>query len=289
MAAKQLALTIAARAGRGRGARRGADAASDGSVVVNELAMRPHNTGHWTIDGPHTSPVREPSPGRLDLPLGDPTPRAPWTVMVNVLGGRLTICRGAAALLRAGPPAAGAACTARGPARVARSVTSRPSATTLTTSASGPGTRPLSDGRPRCLRPGRGWAIVMGSDSDWPVMEAAAEALRGVRRGVRGRRGLGAPDARGDGRLRPGGTRARPRGDHRRGRWSRPPAGNVGRPDAAAGHRRTGAAEVPGRDGLAALDRADAGRRTGGHRARSATPATPACSPYGSWPPGTPS
>jgi 5-(carboxyamino)imidazole ribonucleotide synthase len=59
----------------------------DGSVVVNELAMRPHNTGHWTIDGSHTSQFENHLRAVLDLPLGDPTTRAPWTVMANVLGG----------------------------------------------------------------------------------------------------------------------------------------------------------------------------------------------------------
>ena len=59
----------------------------DGSVVVNELAMRPHNTGHWSIDGSHTSQFDNHLRAVLDLPLGDPSARAPWTVMVNVLGG----------------------------------------------------------------------------------------------------------------------------------------------------------------------------------------------------------
>ncbi len=59
----------------------------DGSVVVNELAMRPHNTGHWTIDGAHTSQFENHLRAVLDLPLGDPGTRAPWTVMANVLGG----------------------------------------------------------------------------------------------------------------------------------------------------------------------------------------------------------
>jgi 5-(carboxyamino)imidazole ribonucleotide synthase len=60
---------------------------TDGSVVVNELAMRPHNTGHWSIDGAHTSQFENHLRAVLDLPLGDPGARAPWTVMVNVLGG----------------------------------------------------------------------------------------------------------------------------------------------------------------------------------------------------------
>lgn len=59
----------------------------DGTVVVNELAMRPHNTGHWSIDGAHTSQFENHLRAVLDLPLGDPVARQPWTVMGNVLGG----------------------------------------------------------------------------------------------------------------------------------------------------------------------------------------------------------
>jgi 5-(carboxyamino)imidazole ribonucleotide synthase len=58
-----------------------------GGVVVNELAMRPHNTGHWSIDGAVTSQFENHLRAVLDLPLGDPSARAPWTVMVNILGG----------------------------------------------------------------------------------------------------------------------------------------------------------------------------------------------------------
>jgi 5-(carboxyamino)imidazole ribonucleotide synthase len=63
---------------------------ADGSVVVNELAMRPHNTGHWSIDGAVTSQFENHLRAVLDLPLGDPSARAPWTVMHNVLGGSRT-------------------------------------------------------------------------------------------------------------------------------------------------------------------------------------------------------
>ncbi|PJE95649.1 5-(carboxyamino)imidazole ribonucleotide synthase [Streptomyces carminius] len=59
----------------------------DGRILVNELAMRPHNSGHWTQDGAVTSQFANHLRAVLDLPLGDPRPRAPWTVMVNVLGG----------------------------------------------------------------------------------------------------------------------------------------------------------------------------------------------------------
>jgi 5-(carboxyamino)imidazole ribonucleotide synthase len=56
-------------------------------ILVNELAMRPHNSGHWTQDGAVTSQFANHLRAVLDLPLGDPRPRARWTVMANVLGG----------------------------------------------------------------------------------------------------------------------------------------------------------------------------------------------------------
>lgn len=58
-----------------------------GEIVINELAMRPHNTGHWSIDGAHTSQFENHLRAVLDLPLGDPSQRQPYTVMTNVLGG----------------------------------------------------------------------------------------------------------------------------------------------------------------------------------------------------------
>lgn len=60
---------------------------TDGRILVNELAMRPHNSGHWTQDGAITSQFANHVRAVLDLPLGDPRPRARWTVMCNVLGG----------------------------------------------------------------------------------------------------------------------------------------------------------------------------------------------------------
>ncbi|MGW0704058.1 5-(carboxyamino)imidazole ribonucleotide synthase [Streptomyces sp. NPDC002867] len=60
---------------------------ADGRLLVNELAMRPHNSGHWTQDGAVTSQFANHVRAVLDLPLGDPRPRAKWTVMCNVLGG----------------------------------------------------------------------------------------------------------------------------------------------------------------------------------------------------------
>ena len=63
---------------------------ADGSVVVNELAMRPHNSGHWSMDGAVTGQFEQHLRAVLDLPLGSPRAREPWTVMGNVLGGEPT-------------------------------------------------------------------------------------------------------------------------------------------------------------------------------------------------------
>ena len=63
---------------------------ADGALVVNELAMRPHNSGHWTMDGAVTSQFEQHLRAVLDYPLGDTAARAPVTVMANVLGAELT-------------------------------------------------------------------------------------------------------------------------------------------------------------------------------------------------------
>jgi 5-(carboxyamino)imidazole ribonucleotide synthase len=56
-------------------------------LLVNELAMRPHNSGHWTIDGAVTSQFEQHLRAVLDLPLGAASRTAGAAVMVNVLGG----------------------------------------------------------------------------------------------------------------------------------------------------------------------------------------------------------
>ncbi len=56
-------------------------------LLVNELAMRPHNSGHWTIEGARTSQFEQHLRAVLDYPLGTSTMTAPWVVMSNLLGG----------------------------------------------------------------------------------------------------------------------------------------------------------------------------------------------------------
>jgi len=56
-------------------------------LLVNELAMRPHNSAHWTIEGARTSQFEQHLRAVLDYPLGSTTPTAPVVVMANLLGG----------------------------------------------------------------------------------------------------------------------------------------------------------------------------------------------------------
>ncbi|WP_305366954.1 5-(carboxyamino)imidazole ribonucleotide synthase [Mycolicibacterium grossiae] len=58
----------------------------DGGLLVNELAMRPHNSGHWSMDGAYTSQFEQHLRAVLDYPLGATGPLAPVTVMGNVIG-----------------------------------------------------------------------------------------------------------------------------------------------------------------------------------------------------------
>jgi len=76
----------------------------DGRVLINEFAMRPHNTGHWSIDGAITSQFENHLRAVLDLPLGSTAPRQPWAVMVNVLGGSVLDLRAQRAIALAAEP-----------------------------------------------------------------------------------------------------------------------------------------------------------------------------------------
>jgi 5-(carboxyamino)imidazole ribonucleotide synthase len=67
---------------------------TDGALLVNELAMRPHNSGHWTIEGSRTSQFEQHLRAVLDYPLGTTTPTAPAVVMANVLGADAPVAMG---------------------------------------------------------------------------------------------------------------------------------------------------------------------------------------------------
>lgn len=72
----------------------GAGIGTAGRVVVNELAMRPHNSGHWTIEGSRTSQFEQHLRAVLDYPLGATAPTAPAVVMANVLGAPAPVAMG---------------------------------------------------------------------------------------------------------------------------------------------------------------------------------------------------
>jgi 5-(carboxyamino)imidazole ribonucleotide synthase len=63
-------------------------------LIVNELAMRPHNSGHWTIEGSRTSQFEQHLRAVLDYPMGDTRLTAPAVVMANVLGGPDSVSMG---------------------------------------------------------------------------------------------------------------------------------------------------------------------------------------------------
>jgi 5-(carboxyamino)imidazole ribonucleotide synthase len=66
-----------------------------GRLLINELAMRPHNSGHWSIEGAVTSQFEQHLRAVLDWPLGDTSALAPVTVMANVLGGSRSVLESA--------------------------------------------------------------------------------------------------------------------------------------------------------------------------------------------------
>ncbi len=59
---------------------------TDNGLMINELAMRPHNSGHWTIEGSRTSQFEQHLRAVLDYPLGSTEQTAPAVVMANLLG-----------------------------------------------------------------------------------------------------------------------------------------------------------------------------------------------------------
>jgi 5-(carboxyamino)imidazole ribonucleotide synthase len=57
---------------------------------INELALRPHNSGHWSIEGSHTSQFEQHLRAILDLPLGDTSMATKFAVMGNIIGAAKT-------------------------------------------------------------------------------------------------------------------------------------------------------------------------------------------------------
>ncbi len=153
---------------------------ADGKLLVNELAMRPHNSGHWTMDGAVTSQFEQHLRAVLDYPLGDTSAIAPAAVMANVLGRRRRRrCRWTRGCTTSslGFPTRRCTCTARVNGPGASSGTSTSSARTWTNFASvrcgqRTGCHTASGPTDGMSMPGTNARVglIMGSDSDWSVM-----------------------------------------------------------------------------------------------------------------------
>ena len=147
--------------------------APDG-LMVNELAMRPHNSGHWTMDGSVTSQFEQHLRAVLDYPLGRTDQVAPFTVMGNVLGGtavadgetavRRWAWTNACTIWRPGSPMSRCTCTARRFGRAASSGTSTSSAPTSANCVAGHGS------------PRDGWATECGPTATTSTARTSATA-----------------------------------------------------------------------------------------------------------------
>lgn len=104
----------------------------DGKLLVNELAMRPHNSGHWTMDGSRTGQFEQHLRAVLDYPLGDTgiagVCAAPSTLAITVSGATVPVSPSGCTTCSRGCPTPGFTSTARKNARAARSATSTSSA-----------------------------------------------------------------------------------------------------------------------------------------------------------------
>ena len=152
--------------------------------------MRPHNSGHWTIEGARTSQFEQHLRAVLDLPLGDAAARRAEVAMANVFGGdgatRTRVLAGMIHVMAADPGAKvhfyGKAAR---PGRKIGHVTVLGDAAEDMAAGGAADLRAASCARQRTRGPVRSRGgdrvtalvgVVMGSDSDWPVMEAAADA-----------------------------------------------------------------------------------------------------------------
>ncbi len=163
---------------------------TDAGLAVNELAMRPHNSGHWTIEGARTSQFEQHLRAVLDLPLGDTRPTAPCAVMANVLGGDDPRIYPRYIHVMAHDPAVKVHFYGKEvrPGRKIGHVTAL--GDDLDENVSAPGTPPTTCGTaPGERRRGDGQRLGLAGD------EGRRRGAGGVRRAVRGRRRLGAPHA----------------------------------------------------------------------------------------------
>ena len=206
---------------------------TDGDLLVNELAMRPHNSGHWTIEGARTSQFEQHLRAVLDYPMGDTgADRAGRGDGQRARAAPRRACRSTSGCTTCSPTTPAIKVHLYGkqvrPGRKIGHVTALGDDLATVRAARRARGPVASGGALTAVTVG----VIMGSDSDWPTMRRGGGGAGRVRRRVRGAGRLGAPYAAGDAGLRGGGGRPRPARDHRRAPgerrtcrawWPRPP------------------------------------------------------------------
>ncbi len=149
---------------------------ADGGFLINEIAPRPHNAGHFSIEACHTSQFEQHVRAVMGLPLGDPSMSVAAAVMINLLGDESggTIPSFDAALKLDGASAHWYGKRASRPRRKMAHVTIVGTRAEVVATARALTDLPLESIAPPAV------GIIMGSDSDLPTMRAAAETLRAL-------------------------------------------------------------------------------------------------------------
>ncbi|KAH9920782.1 uncharacterized protein B0H18DRAFT_1023161 [Fomitopsis serialis] len=148
----------------------------DGSVVVNEIAPRPHNSGHYTIEACETSQYENHLRAILSLPLGSTALKVPSAAMLNLLGASGDVTEISAVVEHAlKVPGAAAHLYGKSDRRLRPLLEQLPSPSSAAE---------LALHAPLAPEPGSGFShrqplvgIIMGSDSDLPVMVPSARIL----------------------------------------------------------------------------------------------------------------
>jgi phosphoribosylaminoimidazole carboxylase len=151
-------------------------ALTDGTFLINEIAPRPHNSGHYTIEACHTSQFEQHIRAVTGLPLGDPTLKVPAAIMLNILGDDESQPNPDPypALEQSGVAVHWYGKSVRPRRKVGHlTIIGTPNTVFAKAAALHPA---LRDELFAARAPQVG--IIMGSDSDLPTMRAAAELLR---------------------------------------------------------------------------------------------------------------
>ncbi|KAJ3070429.1 phosphoribosylaminoimidazole carboxylase ade2 [Podochytrium sp. JEL0797] len=161
----------------------------NGDIILNELAPRPHNSGHYTIEACHTSQYEQHIRAILDMPLGSTALKVPASIMINLLGSGpspadmessvLTPCRIAMETPGVSVHLYGKAVCQKGRkmGHITLTADSMPEAASLATkilTSMGDGVDPSTL---KSMTPSPVVGIIMGSDSDLPHLKAAAQIL----------------------------------------------------------------------------------------------------------------